>query len=62
MSFSGEHAGTLPDTDFDLIVIGSGFGGAMAAAPAVFAGKRVLMIEAGTWVDARAAQLGRRRG
>ncbi len=36
--------------EFDLIVIGSGFGGAMAAAPAVFAGKRVLMIEAGDWV------------
>ena len=51
MPFSGEHAGTLPDTDFDLIVIGSGFGGAMAALPAVFAGKRVLMIEAGSWVD-----------
>jgi choline dehydrogenase-like flavoprotein len=51
MSSSGEHAGTLPDMDFDLIVIGSGFGGAMAAAPAVFAGKRVLMIEAGGWVD-----------
>ena len=51
MSFSGEHAGTLPDTDFDLIVIGSSFGGAMAAAPAVLAGKRVLMIEAGGWVE-----------
>jgi choline dehydrogenase-like flavoprotein len=37
--------------DYDLIVIGSGFGGAMAAAPAVFAGKRVLMIEAGGWVS-----------
>src|SRR5262245_859546 len=33
--------------DFDLIVIGSGFGGAMAALPAVRAGKRVLMIERG---------------
>ncbi len=37
-------------TQYDLIVIGSGFGGTMAAAPAVFAGKRVLMIEAGGWV------------
>ena len=36
--------------EFDLIVIGSGFGGAMAAAPAVFAGKRVLLIESGDWV------------
>jgi len=37
--------------DYDLIVIGSGFGGAMAAAPAVFGGNRVLMIEAGDWVE-----------
>ena len=36
--------------DYDLLVIGSGFGGAMAAAPAVLAGKRVLMIDAGTFV------------
>jgi choline dehydrogenase-like flavoprotein len=36
--------------EYDLIVIGSGFGGAMAAAPAVFAGKRVLLIESGDWV------------
>jgi len=35
---------------FDLLVVGSGFGGAMAAAPAVMAGKRVLMIEAGDWL------------
>lgn len=37
-------------SDFDLIVIGSGPGGAMAAYPAVQAGKRVLMIERGDWV------------
>jgi len=36
--------------EFDLIIIGSGFGGALAAAPAVFAGKRVLLIESGDWV------------
>ncbi len=36
--------------DFDLIVIGSGPGGAMAAWPAVQAGKHVLMIERGDWV------------
>jgi choline dehydrogenase-like flavoprotein len=36
--------------EYDLIVIGSGFGGAMAAVPAVRAGKRVLMIDAGDWV------------
>jgi choline dehydrogenase-like flavoprotein len=35
---------------YDLIVIGSGFGGVMAAFPAVMAGKRVLMIERGDWV------------
>lgn len=37
-------------SEYDLIVIGSGFGGVMAAAPAVVAGKRVVMIEAGDWV------------
>ena len=37
-------------SEYDLIVIGSGFGGVMAAVPAVLAGKRVLMIEAGDWV------------
>ena len=36
--------------EYDLIVIGSGFGGTMAAAPAVQAGKRVLLIESGDWV------------
>jgi choline dehydrogenase-like flavoprotein len=35
---------------YDLIVIGSSFGGVMAAYPAVMAGKRVLMIERGDWV------------
>ena len=38
-------------SSYDLIVIGSGFGGAMAALPAVRAGKRVLMIERGHWVS-----------
>ncbi len=41
---------TPPDADYDVIVIGSGFGGVMAAHPAVHAGKRVLMIERGDWV------------
>jgi choline dehydrogenase-like flavoprotein len=36
---------------FDAIVIGSGFGGAMAAEPLVRAGKRVLMVERGDWVE-----------
>jgi choline dehydrogenase-like flavoprotein len=35
---------------FDAIVIGSGFGGAMAADHLLRAGKRVLMIERGDWV------------
>ena len=39
-----------PPSPYDLIVIGSGFGGAMAALPSVSAGKRVLMIERGDWV------------
>ena len=37
-------------TDFDTIVVGSGFGGAMAAHPLVAAGQRVLMLERGDWV------------
>jgi choline dehydrogenase-like flavoprotein len=44
--------------DFDLIVIGSGPGGAMAAYPAVQAGKRVLMIERGDWVARSPANWG----
>jgi choline dehydrogenase-like flavoprotein len=35
---------------WDTIVIGSGFGGAMAAWPLVQAGQRVLMLERGGWV------------
>jgi choline dehydrogenase-like flavoprotein len=35
---------------YDLIVIGSSFGGVMAAWPSVMAGKSVLMIERGDWV------------
>ena len=36
---------------FDAIVIGSGFGGAMAARQLVHAGWRVLMLERGGWVE-----------
>ncbi|MEP7382283.1 MAG: GMC family oxidoreductase [Gemmatimonadota bacterium] len=36
---------------FDTIVIGSGFGGVMAALPLVMAGERVLMLERGEWVE-----------
>lgn len=48
-------------SEYDLIVIGSGFGGVMAAVPAVLAGKRVLMLEAGDWV-VRGAHNWRREG
>ncbi|HUF27045.1 MAG TPA: GMC family oxidoreductase [Gemmatimonadaceae bacterium] len=40
-----------PHQDFDAIVIGSGFGGTMAAYELVRAGMRVLMIERGGWVE-----------
>ena len=48
----------MTDAEYDLIVIGSGFGGAMAALPAVRAGKRVLMIERGDWVPRGAGNWG----
>jgi choline dehydrogenase-like flavoprotein len=40
----------LPDIEYDLVVAGSGFGGVMAALPAVLAGRRVLMLERGDWI------------
>ena len=40
----------LPDV-VDACVIGSGFGGAMAAHAPVLAGARVLMLERGGWVE-----------
>jgi choline dehydrogenase-like flavoprotein len=46
----GAPASSRAAEPYDLLVIGSGFGGAMAAAPAVMAGRRVVMIEAGDWV------------
>ena len=39
------------DSRYDVVVIGSGFGGAMAAHAPVLAGARVLMLERGGWVD-----------
>lgn len=39
------------DETFDTVVIGSGFGGCMAAHELVSAGQRVLMIERGDWVE-----------
>jgi len=41
----------LASESFDTIVIGSGFGGVMAAYPLVMAGERVLMLERGDWVE-----------
>ena len=38
------------DVRYDAIVVGSGFGGSMAASELVDAGWRVLMIERGSWV------------
>jgi choline dehydrogenase-like flavoprotein len=40
----------LPNTEFDAIVIGSGFGGSMVAFKLVNAGMKVLMLERGNWV------------
>lgn len=38
------------ESEYDAIIIGSGFGGAMVAHVLVNAGKRVLMLERGSWV------------
>jgi len=37
--------------DWDIVVVGTGFGGSMVALAAVRAGLRVLLIERGRWVD-----------
>jgi choline dehydrogenase-like flavoprotein len=42
--------GGRPQRDYDVVVVGSGFGGAFAALPLVRAGARVLMLERGEWV------------
>lgn len=53
----GGHGGCRPtytdhhmETTYDAIIVGSGFGGAMAAHQLVRAGRRVLMLERGGWV------------
>ena len=38
------------DDDYDVIIVGSGFGGVMAAHELVRSGRRVLMLERGGWV------------
>ena len=45
-----DTSGWTSDTPYDAIVIGSGFGGAMAAHVLVAAGWSVLMLERGDWV------------
>jgi choline dehydrogenase-like flavoprotein len=40
-----------PPSDYDAIIIGSGFGGAMTAWELVRGGKRVLLLERGDWVQ-----------
>ncbi len=49
---------TDPDLEYDLVVIGSGFGGVMAAYPSVTAGRRVLLLERGDWVRRAPANWG----
>ncbi len=39
------------ESDYDAIVIGSGFGGSLVARSLVLAGHRVLLLERGSWVD-----------
>jgi len=46
----GRTSGGGAAVSWDVVVIGSGFGGAMAAHALVHAGRRVLMVERGGWV------------
>src|SRR5258705_5339337 len=45
------YLGSPMTRSWDLVVIGTGFGGSMVALAAVRAGLRVLLIERGRWVD-----------
>lgn len=45
-----ETGGGIPAADHDVVVVGSGFGGTMAARPLVEAGLDVLLVERGPWV------------
>lgn len=43
--------------EFDVVVIGSGFGGAVAASTLTSAGQRVLLLERGPWRDTRPVRM-----
>ncbi len=43
--------GAMPESEYDVIIVGSGAGGGMAAHVLTHAGARCLMLEAGDWYD-----------
>jgi len=45
------HFLAAPSMSYDVVIIGSGFGGCLAALPLVEAGARVVMLERGGWVE-----------
>ena len=49
-------------SDYDVIVIGSGAGGGTLVRRLASTGKRILLLERGDWLRARAGELGRPRG
>ena len=49
-------------SDYDVVIVGTGAGGGTLARHLAPSGKRVLLLERGGWLPARAAELvGRRR-
>ena len=51
LAFPMSSSPTFNATEYDAVVVGSGFGGTMAARGLVAAGWRVLMLERGGWVE-----------
>src|SRR5207249_10102849 len=48
--FSLKGGSPMPDNkNFDIVIVGSGFGGTLAATLLMQLGKRVLILERGTW-------------